>query len=485
MKIKAFSLYTWIFVLGGILIMFTFPTLIPTWSTVTESGEVVLFAFIGLLLIVIGTGNLIWPIFIAMFSLVIQGFIGGNEIVTGLFSNATIILMLGMFVLAWSLNESGFGYVVARFLLTRKFMNGKPLIFTMIMFLAIYLMSIFINIFGTLMFGLPLVAMVCKQAGYDTDSHYYKASQVGVYMFATMGSMVFPFSNGMVLASLNSGMAVVGQQLDSAAYTTTGVIVTLVFIVIYSLVIKFIFRIDMEKISSVDPTKLENLSQSRVTKRQVVIVLGFFVAVAYSFVAALLPDVSALGGWLGNITQALWFCFIVAILCIVHLDGKPVLDINTALKEGVDWPTLFAIGGFVLLSGYIGQDSSGIFAWLKIILEPILGSVQSFYLLMLAVCLIVMLISNFFSNMMTSIIVGTIIAPFMGNFPGVNPSVIMAAIVFCSWNTFLTPAANGTAPILLGYEGIDNKFIWTRGLISTTIYAFLASILFTFLAYIL
>ena len=48
-------------------------------------------------------------------------------------------------------------------------------------------------------------------------------------------------------------------------------------------------------------------------------------------------------------------CMIVAILCIVHMDGKPIMDIRRALKEGVDWNTLFAIGGFMMLGNYVSK----------------------------------------------------------------------------------------------------------------------------------
>lgn len=69
---------------------------------------------------VIGSNSLIWPIFAAMAGLVAYGCTDGNAIAAALFSNGTVVMMLGVFPLSWALNESGFGYVVAHFLLTRK-----------------------------------------------------------------------------------------------------------------------------------------------------------------------------------------------------------------------------------------------------------------------------------------------------------------------------------------------------------------------------
>lgn len=484
MEAKRFTVFSWIFVVLGLFCTFVCPAIIQPWGPITQSGVTVLFVFLGTLFLVIGSDSLIWPFFIAMFGLVCYGFIDGTTAVTTIFANSTAIMMLGVFVLCWALNDSGFGFVVARYLLTRKALKGRPLLFTMTLFLAMLIMAIFTSVFGALMFGLPLVKTICKQAGYDTDSQYYKACQLGVYMFSTMGCMFFPFSNGMVLAALTSISSVMGTSVSTVSYTISGLVVDLVFIILYALLMRFVFRIDMSKIGHINAESLENMGARSVTKRQIVLVVGFLVAALYSFVVVLIPAGTAFHTFFNSISSSLWFCLIAAILCIVHLDGKPVINIRMALKEGVDWNTLFAIGGFMMLSNYMVSEECGISVWLAQVFQPILGSINNVFLLMLVVCLVTIIISNFFSNMMTSIILGGIVGPFVAEFGNINPTIIMAAIVFCAWNAYMTAAANGTAPILLGYEGINTKFIWSKGLITMVLYAVVAAILFTMLAMI-
>lgn len=482
MEAKKFTLFSWIFVVLGLVCMFICPAFVQPWGPVTQSGVTVLFVFLGTLLLVIGSDSLIWPFFLAMFGLVVYGFVDGTTAVTTLFANSTAIMMLGVFVLCWALNDSGFGFVVARYLLTRRALKGRPMLFTMTLFLAMLVMAIFTSVFGALMFGLPLVKTICRQAGYDTDSAYYKACQLGVYMFSTMGCMFFPFSNGMVLASLTSIGSVMGASVSTVAYTVSGLVVDVVFILLYTLLMRFGFRIDMSKMGQIDANSLDSMGEAKVTKRQIVLVVGFLVAALYSFVVVLIPSGTAFYAFFNGISSSLWFCLIAAILCIVPMDGKPLINIRLALKEGVDWNTLFAIGGFMMLSNYMVSDECGISGWLAQVFQPILGSIHNVFLLMLVVCLATILISNFFSNMMTAIILGGIVGPFVSQFGDINPTIIMAAIVFCAWNAFMTAAANGTAPILLGYEGIDTKFIWSKGLVTTLLYAVVAALLFTLLA---
>ncbi len=54
-------------------------------------------------------------------------------------------------------------------------------------------------------------------------------------MFATMGCMFFPFTNGMVFASLNSISTAFGAEVSTVAYTISGLVVDVVFIIIYVL----------------------------------------------------------------------------------------------------------------------------------------------------------------------------------------------------------------------------------------------------------
>ena len=50
---------------------------------------------------------------------------------------------------------------------------------------------------------------------------------------------------------------------------------------------------------------------------------------------------------------------------------------------------------------------------------------------------------------------------------------------------FMTYAAAGPAPLLLGREGIETKFIWTKGLMTLAAYVVVAAVLFSLLGLIL
>lgn len=68
---------------------------------------------------------------------------------------------------------------------------------------------------------------------------------------------------------------------------------------------------------------------------------------------------------------------------------------------------------------------------------------------------------------------------------GINPSVIATAIAYTSMCAYMTMAAAGPAPLLLGREGIETKFIWTRGLITLGAYVIVAVVFFSILGLVM
>lgn len=107
-----------------------------------------------------------------------------------------------------------------------------------------------------------------------------------------------------------------------------------------------------------------------------------------------------------------------------------------------------------------------------------------FVLLIVVVCTVV---TNFFSNMATGVIVSSLTAPFAAQYAdaGINITVIGTAIAFSSMFAYLTYAAAGPAPLLLGKEGIESKFVWSKGVLALVIYAVAATVVFSLIGYIL
>ena len=143
--------------------------------------------------------------------------------------------------------------------------------------------------------------------------------------------------------------------------------------------------------------------------------------------------------------------------------AAPPMNAEKHFKEGANWGFIATIGMFMILGGALSGNDLGVKTWLTDIMSPLFLNMP-FPLFMLVIILVCGIITNFFSNMATGIIVSSITMPFIAVFAsrGIDASIITAAIAYTSMFAFMTYAAAGPAPILLGREGIETRFIWTK-----------------------
>lgn len=479
-----------IWVIIGLFLMLFTANIIPPWGGVTELGVAMIGAFVGLLILITATGELIWPACAAYIAVIYHGYMNAAEATASFIGTTVIIQMVAVTVICSALRETGAGEVIAKKLLTAKFVQGKPLVFTIIFLIAFLIADILLNTFGGIIFSFAVFESICDALGYKKNDRYVQAMYLGLYLDGMIGCAILPFS-GMQLGitnSFNAAMQNFGYTFNPAVYIISVIPVGVCFIIVYSLAMRYIFRCDMSKIKNLDINNLESLKNvdNKFNKVQIIYILAFLFGIAYSFALLLLPKSLPWYGKFASITQAAWFVLIIVILSIVKVNGKPLMNAAKHFKEGANWGFITTVGIFSVLGGALSSDALGIKAWLTDILGPMFSNMSwpVFVLLIVVVCSVV---TNFFSNMATGVIVASLTAPFSAAFAdaGINVSVIGAAIAYSSMFAYLTYAAAGPAPILLGREGIESKFIWTKGLITMVLYIVVATVIFSLLGIIL
>lgn len=479
----------WVWVAIGLFLMFLFGRVCPTWGGIDPMGVNMIGIFIGLLLLITATGELIWPSLTAVIACVVCGYASGADMIARFIGNTTIMQVIAILVICAALRDSGAGAVIAKKVITAKFVQGRPLVFTMFFLLAFLYADICLDAFGGILFSFTVFESVRVQLGYEKNDRYVQAMTVGLYLCGMIGSALIPFTP-MTLAitgAFNAAIEPSGYAFNPAVYIIGAIIVGTVFMVVYSLLIKFVFRCDLSRLKDLKSENIEALkdTSTKFNAIQIIYILAFFIGIAYSFVLHFISADSEVYAALSPITQALWFILVIVVLCIVKVNGKPLMDAKKYFKEGVNWGILFAIGIFMVIGGALSSPDLGIRGWLTDLLAPLFSNAP-FPVFMFLIILLCAVVTNFFSNMATGIIVSSITMPFTVVFAsqGIDPSIIACAIAYTSMFAFLTMAAAGPAPLLLGREGIEQKFIWTRGLVTLGVYVIIATVLFSILGFI-
>ena len=133
----------WIGVVVGLFLMFVFGRVCPAWGAVTPMGVNMIGIFIGLLLLITVTGELIWPALAALVATVLCGYMTGGDIIAKFMGTTTILQVIAILVICAALRSTGAGAVIAKKIVTAKFVQGRPLVFTMFFLIAFLFADIF------------------------------------------------------------------------------------------------------------------------------------------------------------------------------------------------------------------------------------------------------------------------------------------------------------------------------------------------------
>ena len=364
------------------------------------------------------------------------------------------------------------------------------LLFSIVFLLTFLFADILLNSFGGIIFSFAVFDSIVDSLGYERDDKYVQCMTLGLYLDGMIGCAILPFS-GMQLGitnAFNSAMNNFGLNFDPSIYIISVLPVGIIFIILLVLAMKYLFKCDMSKIKDLDTSKLDSLDKvsNKFNSIQIIYLVSFIIGIAYSFALLLIPKTVPWYAKFASITQAAWFILVIVVLSMVKVKGKPIMDAAKHFKEGANWGFITTVGIFSLLGGALTAEELGIKAWLTSIMGPVFSN-MSWPLFVLMIVLVCTIVTNFFSNMATGVIVASLTAPFVAAFAnqGINVSVVGAAIAYSSMFAFMTYAAAGPAPLLLGRKGITNKFIWSKGLLATVLYIIVATVVFSIMGIIL
>lgn len=444
-----------IWVCIGLVLMFFGGKIIPTWGTVTELGVTMIGVFVGLLVLITATNETIWPSCAALVATIFHGYMDAATAISNFVGTTVILQMIAITVICSALRETGAGQVLAKKMLTVKFIQGKPMAFTIMLLLTFLIADIVLSTFGGIIFSLAVFDSIRDALQLKKNDKYGQAMYIGLYLCGMLGSSILPFS-GMPLGITNAFNAAItgyGYSFDPVVYIVSALPVGICFVVLYSLSIRYLFRCDMSCLKDLDVSQLESMKNvsTKFNKLQIIYLLSFLVGIGYSFALILIPKTVSWYGKFASISQAAWFVLVIVVLSIVKIDGKPLMNANKHFKEGAMWGMITAVGIFSILGGALASNDLGFKQWLTDVLGPMFSDMSwpVFVLLIVVVCAV---ITNFFSNMATGVIVSSLTAPFAAQYAdaGINITVIGTAIAFTSMFAYLTYAAAGPAPLLLG-----------------------------------
>lgn len=431
---------------------------LPPVDPITELGMKCVGVFLGMVYLWSAVEAL-WPSIVGLVLLGCSG-IGGDAGFNGVWMNAvgnyTVLLTLFAMVLFGAVDEVGDTKYIAKWFLTRKLFAGRPWIFLAIFYTCCFVLSTLVSPITGLIIMWPISLRLMDTMEIKRNDQVWKYFFVGMFLVMTLGQPFWPFM-GAQLIPISAFQAMTAQMgnpliIPMVPYMLVDAIMTALIMTVYLLGMKFILRVDVSKMKSVNPEMVEkemplpsmNLQQK-----------SFLYMIPFYLICLLLPSflkgnpLSSFLAYLGPLGVTAIF---TGFFLVVRYNGKPLLDFKEVAYKQMNWGIFFMIAAAVYAANTLSSPDTGVSAFLVKVLTPILGgqSELGFIAIMFTVALI---ITNFANNAAMAVVLMPVVINF-SNQLDINPVPVAMGVILMVFVAMLTPAASPHAGMMHGYKKI-------------------------------
>lgn len=442
----------------GLFLMFGFGYL-PPLAPLTPMGMKVAGIFLGLVFLLC-TVSIVWPSMLSVVALGMSGYCTVPEAIAGGLGSEMVWMMLVMLILSEAMAKSGMGEIIARWIITRDFLNHRPVLFTFIYLWGFGLCSLLVGSIVVVLMSWSIFYSIAELAGYKKGEKYSTMMLIGCFLSAISFEGLLAFQSWLLGLS-RTYQSLTGLGINYVQYFFIGLVILTLFILLMVLSMKHLFRCDFDKLNRIDVAALKKSELGGLTFRHKFFLSCFALIISYVFATTIFPADWALIRLLSSITQSGWFAFVLCLPMIVRHEGRPVLDFIETAKTGANWNILMMCVAIMPIAGALTSEGTGMKQLITRLLAPLIGHMgpAAFLGLVMAAML---LLANVGSNMAAGVIMLNVALPFAGSC-GCSPAVVGMAIIFLASLGFLLPGSSGMAPFLHSNDWIEAKSIYKYG----------------------
>jgi sodium-dependent dicarboxylate transporter 2/3/5 len=300
-----------------------------------------------------------------------------------------------------------------------------------------------------------IAEVLCEKLKVEKGEAFYTCMFMGVMWVDDIISIASPIAHAPCLILMGYMSNTLGITVTYGTWLALGIPFALLMLVVIMVSVLF-WHPDTSKFVNYD-VDAEKANMPKLDTKGKISAVVFILAV----LMMLLPEVfNALGIFTAFATY--WkTCGVivvgilaVSILCVIQVDGKPVLDMPAALKSLPMGAIIFA-GVVCVMSTPINSELTGIGTWLPNVLQPLVSGLNP-YVIMIFLCVCALIMTNFLSNVVTMALFFNLgVALLSGT--GVNMGMFAMLIGIMSSIACLTPSACAPMPLVFGPGHVTMK----------------------------
>ena len=445
----------------GVALMFGFRFL-PAFGEVTPIGMQVLGIFLGVIFLWCTVG-IAWPSLLAIVALGMSDYTNMTGAISASMGSTVVWNILMAMFLVGAINQSGAGEFVARWIMSRKFLNGKPVLFTIFYLLSFYLVSIFSNGVAVLLLSWSITERVAHLLGTDFSNKYIKQLLIFASVSSALGEFVIPYK-GWIFSLMSSYANVSGQDINYTSYLIFTLFFGFAMICLCTLSIKYIFRTDMSIISNLDVAALKDEKTVKLNYRQISYYLAFFFVIIATIVTTFLPASIPVIGVLKRLSTPGLFAVALIALIVIKVDGKPLLDFKKISSSAIRWENILICAAVIPVAGAVAHADAGVISTIGEAVTPFFMGKGTLFILVV-VLLLALVLTNLGSNTGVGLLLIPLVIPILQQV-GVSQhvfNVMSVALIYSCAHGYVLPGASAIAALLYTHEGLNTKDIVKYG----------------------
>ncbi|MDO5536853.1 MAG: SLC13 family permease [Desulfovibrionaceae bacterium] len=402
--------------------------------------------------------EIVWPSLVGLLALMLIGGMKPKQLLNSSFGDPIVQMMFFIFVFCAAISHYGLSRFISLWFITRKFVAGKPWLFTYVFLGSIFILGGLTSASPAAIIGWSILYGVCEVCGYKKGEGYPTMMVFGIVFAAQVGMCLIPFKQAALTIFSAYETMNAGVGIDYGKYMLIALVICALCSLLFILMGKFVFRPDMSKLENLDATKLDTNNTLKLNGVQKT-VLGFlFLLVFFLLAPSFMPKDFPLVVFLKSIGNTGIVILLVTVMACIRVNGKPLLPFKAMVDSGVTWAIVLLLAFVQPMTAAMAAKGTGITPMLMQALEPLFagGSPLTFALVIGAT-------GTILTQFMNNGAIGVALMPVVYSYcqaTGINPELPLIMVVVGVHFAFLTPAASASAALLHGNEWSDAKAIW-------------------------
>lgn len=442
--------------------------LLPAPYPVTVLGMKIVGILIGMVYLWI-TVDTLWPSILGLVAIMISGYGTPEEILAASFGNTYTVMTLFMMAFCGVIEQNKINEYIACWFLERKIMDGRPWVFTFIWFLTAAILAMLCHALMAVFFLWSVLYHLSDTLEIRKGDAWLSSMLVGTVFSAMIAQVIFPFKD-MGLFMVGSFESISGLSMPAAPYMLVQSVTCICCILFYMLLMRFVFHVNIAPLKKIQTSSLKREELPPMSPLQRLLLALLFVLIFSLCIPAFFATDFLLVTFLKKLGMTGIIMLFFAALCLIRVEGKPLVDFQELAQKRISWNLIFLIAVALCTSTALTDDSTGIKEFLSITCSPAFEgkSAFAFTAILTGATLI---LTNAANNGVVGILFLTISAIFSVQIEGADVLLLATLVTFCVTDALVLPSASIYGAVLHG----NSQWLTKREIIQYTTAAILAS----------